>query len=207
MPAMVRQTLKKMGLGVAMVFAAPGAGASQLTGSVGVFRTWAEVYSLIPGQIGRYVRAAYYHMTLAKCPLNLNIGIFSKFNYRESEVGHGVMVGSYCSIGLVTFADHSACAERSSILSRTPQHNFTDPSRLVLDESNPATRVTIGYDTHIGAGCTILANIGEKCIIGPGSVVVADIEDYSIAVGNPARVVRRRERPARAGQETAGSRP
>lgn len=191
---MLRRTVKGVGLFVGLLLAAPGAAASHLTGSVNVFRTWGELYSLIPGLIGRYVRAAYYHMTLAKCPMNLNIGIFSKFNHRQSEVGNGVMIGSYCSIGLVTFADHSACAEKTSILSHSPQHNFTDTSRLVLSESNPPTRVTVGYDSHIGAGCMVLADIGEKCIIGPGSVVVNDIEDYSIAVGNPARVVRKRER-------------
>jgi acetyltransferase-like isoleucine patch superfamily enzyme len=178
-----------------MVLAAPGTAACRLTGSVTIFRTFAETYSLVPGRIGRYVRAAYYHLTLAKCPLDVNIGVFSKFNHRASEVGEGVMIGAYCSIGLVTFKDHSACAEKSSILSRSPQHNFTDPSRLVLSESNPPSRVTVGYDSHIGAGCMVLANIGERCIIGPGSVVVSDIEDYSVAVGNPARVVRRRDRP------------
>jgi acetyltransferase-like isoleucine patch superfamily enzyme len=193
---MLRTAFKGVAIAIGFVLAAPGAAAAQLTGSVNMFRTWGEIYSLLPGLVGRYVRAAYYHMTLARCPMNLNIGIFSKFNHRQSEVGDRVMIGSYCSIGLVTFADHSACAERSSILSRTPQHNFTDPSRLVLAESNAPSRVTVGYDTHIGAGCIVLADIGAKCIIGPGSVVVSDIEEYSIAVGNPARVVRRRERPA-----------
>ena len=177
-----------------LVLAAPAAAACRVTRSVNVFRTFGEVYSLIPGLIGRYVRAAYYHMTLAKCPLNLNIGIFSKFNHRESEVGNGVMIGSYCSNGLVPLPDRSACAEKTSILSRSPQHNFTDPSRLVMSESNPPTRVLVGFDSHIGAGCIVLANVGEKCIIGPGSVVVTDINDYSIALGNPARVVRRREK-------------
>src|SRR5687768_5128932 len=123
---MLRGALKNVALFIGLVGAAPGAAACRLTGSVNVFRTFGEIYSLIPGLTGRYIRAAYYHMTLAKCPLNLNIGIFSKFNHRESEVGDLVMIGSYCSIGLVTLADHSACAEKSSILSRSPQHNFTD---------------------------------------------------------------------------------
>lgn len=191
---MLRRFLKSLIVFLGLVFAAPGAAACHLTKSVNMFRTFGEVYSLVPGLIGRYIRAGYYHMTLAKCPLNLNIGIFSKFNHRESQVGDMVMIGSYCSIGLVTLADRSACAEKTSILSRSPQHNFTDPNRLVMSESNSPSRVTIGYDSHVGAGCMVLANIGEKCIVGPGSVVVADIDDYSIALGNPARVVRKRER-------------
>jgi acetyltransferase-like isoleucine patch superfamily enzyme len=37
-----------------------------------------------------------------------------------------------------------------------------------------------------------MGNIGKKCIIGAGSVVTKDIEDYSIAAGNPARIIRKR---------------
>ncbi|HEX4937284.1 MAG TPA: acyltransferase, partial [Candidatus Kapabacteria bacterium] len=34
--------------------------------------------------------------------------------------------------------------------------------------------------------------VGKKCIIGAGSVVTDDVEDYSIVVGNPAKVVKKR---------------
>lgn len=33
-------------------------------------------------------------------------------------------------------------------------------------------------------------SIGKGCTIGAGSVVTRDIPDYSVAVGNPARVVK-----------------
>lgn len=189
---MLRRYLKKLGLLIGLVIAAPGAACYRLTGSVSAFRAFGEAYSLVPGLLGKYVRAAYYHITLKRCPMNLNMGIFSKFNHPESEVGDGVMIGAYCSIGLVTLKDHSACAERTSILSSSPQHNFTDPGRLVLSESNPPSRVTIGYDSHVGAACVVLADVGEKCLIGPGSVVVNEIGDHSVAVGNPARTVKHR---------------
>jgi maltose O-acetyltransferase len=35
-------------------------------------------------------------------------------------------------------------------------------------------------------------HIGAGCVIGAGSVVVKDLEPYSIAVGNPARTIKRR---------------
>ncbi len=38
-----------------------------------------------------------------------------------------------------------------------------------------------------------MANIREKTIIGAGSVVLRDIPSYSLAVGNPAKVVRKRD--------------
>ena len=53
--------------------------------------------------------------------------------------------------------------------------------------------VKVGDSTHLGANSTIMAGvtIGERCQIGAGSVVTKDIPPYSVAVGNPARVVKR----------------
>jgi maltose O-acetyltransferase len=54
-------------------------------------------------------------------------------------------------------------------------------------------RVTIGRKTFIGVGSVILPNvtIGENVIVGAGSVVTKDIPDNSVAVGCPARVIKK----------------
>ena len=54
--------------------------------------------------------------------------------------------------------------------------------------------VTIGQDVWIGASAVVLSGvtIGDGSIVGAGSVVTSDIPSFSIAVGNPARVVGRR---------------
>ena len=53
-----------------------------------------------------------------------------------------------------------------------------------------------GDDTWLGGGVTVLpgVTIGKRCIIGAGAVVVHDIPDDSLAVGNPAVVKRRLDR-------------
>ena len=33
--------------------------------------------------------------------------------------------------------------------------------------------------------------MGKKCVIGAGSIVTKDIPDFSIAVGNPAKVIKK----------------
>ncbi|KAF5666652.1 acetyltransferase [Fusarium heterosporum] len=53
--------------------------------------------------------------------------------------------------------------------------------------------ITIGDDCWIGGGVTILpgVTIGDGCTIGAGSIVTRDIPAWSVAVGSPARVVRK----------------
>jgi virginiamycin A acetyltransferase len=54
--------------------------------------------------------------------------------------------------------------------------------------------VVIGNDVWIGHGAIVLkgVRIADGAIIGAGSVVTRDVPPYAIAVGNPARIIRKR---------------
>lgn len=57
------------------------------------------------------------------------------------------------------------------------------------------TPLSIGNDVWIGYGVTITANvknIADGAVVGAGSNLTKDLPPYSIAVGNPARIVRYR---------------
>ena len=56
-----------------------------------------------------------------------------------------------------------------------------------------AEPITIGNNVWIGGGTTILpgVEIGDNVVIGAGSVVVKSIPSDCVAVGNPARVVKK----------------
>ena len=73
------------------------------------------------------------------------------------------------------------------------QHNFNDLDTPIRKQGGTFKKVTIGEDTWIGNGALIMANVGKKCIIAAGSVVVDDVEDYSIIGGNPAKLIRKRQ--------------
>lgn len=53
--------------------------------------------------------------------------------------------------------------------------------------------IIVGDNVWIGAGVQVMpgVTIGSNVVIGGGSVVVKDVPDNSVAVGNPCRVVRR----------------
>ncbi len=83
-------------------------------------------------------------------------------------------------MGLHTFRDSINCQLY------TPQHpmNYLE-RRLPQETSYP---ISIGDDTWFLGGVIVCpgVTIGKRCIIGAGSVVVHDIPDDCLAVGNPA---------------------
>ena len=71
-------------------------------------------------------------------------------------------------------------------------HGYEDletPPGLQLGAPRP---VTIADGAWIGNGVTVLggSSIGRHSVIGAGAVVTGRVPDFSVAVGNPARVIR-----------------
>jgi acetyltransferase-like isoleucine patch superfamily enzyme len=78
------------------------------------------------------------------------------------------------------------------ILSGLRQHGFENVDSPIKEQPGEFSQVTIGEDTWIGNGAIVGADVGKNCVIGAGSVVLKPIPDFSIAAGNPARVVKHR---------------
>ncbi len=72
-------------------------------------------------------------------------------------------------------------------------HGYENVSRPISQQSQPERAVVIGDETWLGYGSVVLpgVTIGKHVVIGANSVVTRDIPDYSVAVGSPARVVRK----------------
>lgn len=72
-------------------------------------------------------------------------------------------------------------------------HGYEDIGMPIrLQEVKSKGSVYIGENTWIGENVSIIsASIGKHCIIGSNSVVNKDIPDYCIAVGAPAKIVKR----------------
>jgi acetyltransferase-like isoleucine patch superfamily enzyme len=83
--------------------------------------------------------------------------------------------------------------ENTLIASRTTILCHEHVKRDSIDARNPwVTNTYIGKNCFIGVGSMILpgVRIGDEVIIGASSVVTKDIPSNSIAVGNPAKVIR-----------------
>jgi acetyltransferase-like isoleucine patch superfamily enzyme len=120
---------------------------------------------------------------------------------------HGLRVGNFVSVGPHTIiqvdgsiGDFSLIGMGVQIVGRR-DHAHDEVGTPIVYSTWVADRVresqdvvTIGRDVWIGGASVVLSGvtIGEGSIIGSGSVVTRDIPEYSIAVGNPARVVRSR---------------
>lgn len=94
--------------------------------------------------------------------------------FRSIKIGDNVLVGAYCTIFDSDF------------------HN-SEPSKRGINDI-PAKPVIIEDNVFIGANCMILkgVTIGINSVIGASSVVISNIPPNSFAMGNPCKVIMRR---------------
>jgi acetyltransferase-like isoleucine patch superfamily enzyme len=161
-------------------------------GRARAFPGWSQAFSLLPGFTGVYLRRAFYQLVLPRCGTDSCISFGAVFSHPTAEVGRTVYVGLFCCLGDVTLEDDVLLGSHVSIMNGRGQHGIDRLDIPVREQPGTWPRITIGRDTWIGDRALVLANVGEHCVIGAGSVVTQPIPDYAIAVGVPAKVVRYR---------------
>jgi len=72
-------------------------------------------------------------------------------------------------------------------------HGYEDIDLPPSKQKEIRKKITICDDVWIGANSVITAGvkIGKHVVIGAGSIVTKDIPDYCVAVGNPARIIKK----------------
>ena len=136
---------------------------------------------------------------------NITVGDFTYIadSQFESHVTHfypwsrdKLLIGKFCQIASgVEFVMNDANHQMNAV-STFP---FYTLEGWEMDPPAPSDTplkgdTVIGNDVWIGQNAVILpgVHIGDGAIIGANSVVGSDILPYTIAVGNPARVIRKR---------------
>ena len=143
----------------------------------------------------------------SSCRLSKQSLVYSPSSLRNVTLAYGSYVapnsiisnaeiGKFCSIGpnfLCGYGIHplNGISTAPMFYSVKKQNGFTLSDHNKIEEQEI---VKIGNDVFIGANVTILdgVKIGDGAIIGAGAVVTKDVPPYGIAVGVPARVIKKR---------------
>jgi acetyltransferase-like isoleucine patch superfamily enzyme len=119
------------------------------------------------------------------------------FSAINNGVG-SVIIGDRTKIGLsntiigpVTIGNDIRLAQNITLSGLN--HNYQDVNIPIHSQGVSTLPIVIEDETWIGANVVVLAGVkvGKHSIIAAGSVVTKDIPPYSVAVGNPARVLKK----------------
>lgn len=109
-------------------------------------------------------------------------------------LGKNVYINTNCTIldsALVKIGDNTMIGSGVQIL--TPFHPLAPNDRISKTDNEKAKPISIGKNCWIASGSIILPGItiGNGTTIGAGSVVTKDIQENSLAVGNPCKIIKR----------------
>jgi acetyltransferase-like isoleucine patch superfamily enzyme len=115
------------------------------------------------------------------------------------KFGDSVSVGPNCKFitkNRIEIGSNVAIGQDVKVSGAT--HAFQDSGIPILEQERISRGVIIGDNVWIGIGATILdgVTVGDGAIVGAGTVVSRDVEAGSVVLGNPARVVQKRQKAA-----------
>jgi acetyltransferase-like isoleucine patch superfamily enzyme len=180
---------RNLRLAFALIFASIAVLLTKLT----MYFHVAQLLSLVPFRTGNLVRYYFYKWTLSSCGDDVVISFGTVISYTDVNIGNHVHIGDYNSIGLVDIGDYTQTAQFCSLLSGARHHEFSNTDIPIMKQPSHRDRIKVGPDVWIGANVTVMANVGKGCVIGAGSVATKDVPDFSVAAGNPARIIRTRK--------------
>ena len=126
-----------------------------------------------------------------------SIGVFQRVTIKTGGHGAQVIIGDHvgisgCTISAVTsISIGNYVLLGSGCLITDSDAHPVDPEERRLGGGGKSAPIVIEDDVFIGARAIVLkgVTIGKGSVIGAGAVVSKSIPPYSIAVGNPAKVV------------------
>ena len=153
--------------------------------------------------IAGYEKEIYVKPTISNP--NIEVGDFTYIADSDFEshvthhypwLGDKLIIGKFCQIGSgVEFVMNGANHQMNAV-STFPFFTLEGWNMAPPDASDLPLKgdTIIGNDVWIGQNAVILpgARVGDGAIIGANCVVGGSIEPYAIAVGNPARILRKR---------------
>ncbi|MDD4116324.1 MAG: acyltransferase [Massilibacteroides sp.] len=122
--------------------------------------------------------------------------VIESFSTINNAVGD-IIIGNHTRIGLgntiigpTQIGNYVNLAQ--NVVISALNHNYENVNRSIHEQGVRTLPVSIESDVWVGANCVILpgVQIGKHAVIGAGSVVTKNIPDYSVAIGNPAKIIK-----------------
>jgi UDP-2-acetamido-3-amino-2,3-dideoxy-glucuronate N-acetyltransferase len=147
-------------------------------------------------KLGKCVRV-YGFVNLYGCEIGdgTKIGAFV-------EIQKGACIGANCKVSSHTFICEGVTIEDGvfighgvTFINDLYPRAVTAEGALQTEADWECVPTVVKRGASIGSGSTILAGItiGERALVGAGSVVTKDVPPCSVVAGNPARILRRIE--------------
>jgi virginiamycin A acetyltransferase len=166
---------------------------AKLTARDDWFAGCSQLLSLLPGHCGLFLRRGFYAMTLDAFEWDCHVGFGTTLAHRQVRIERRVQISIRCTLGCVWIESDAMIGSNVDLLSGRHQHGVDDLEAPIHSQSGKFTPIRVGRDSWIGNSSVVMADIGQQCVIGAGSVVVKPIPSRTVAVGNPCRVVRQRD--------------
>ena len=145
-------------------------------------------------RLGRDVRLARF-VNLYGCTIGdeTKIGTFVEIQ-KNATVGRRCKISSHTFICEgVTIEDNVFIGHGVMFVNDAYPRATTESGELQTEKDWTVEPTVVRQGASIGSGATILSKvtIGERAIVGAGSVVTRDVPPDTIVAGNPARVIRK----------------
>ena len=150
---------------------------SKGTGAVICRRTRLDVLPFQPFSLGNYSTIEDF--------VTINNGVGAVVIGNNTRIGMGNVI-----IGPINIGNNVILAQ--NIVLSGLNHEYAKPDVPIYLQGITVAQITIEADCWIGANVVVVAGvtIGKHSIIGAGAVVTKSIPPYSVAIGNPAKIIK-----------------
>jgi acetyltransferase-like isoleucine patch superfamily enzyme len=156
------------------------------------FLAISEFLSFLPCVVGIIVRYEFYRRTLRSCGEDVFIHFGTVFYYPDVSIGNNVLIGMYNTVHHCDFGNDVLTAEGCRFLNGSKYHDFSRTDIPMNQQGGKMKRISIGDDVWIGANAVVMEDVANGAVVGAGSVVTKKVQPFRVAVGNPARTIRKR---------------